>query len=93
MKRNLRYLTFAILEVLTASRKFSASNFGEVVLNHWTLLDPSVPPVTRALTVTLFPSLRSPMIFKLVTFGGASQHRDKIGRKETLDEKNKFIDA
>lgn len=77
-------LTFGILEALSGSRPFSPSTFGKVVLNHWTLLDPSVPPVTTALTVTLFPSLRSPTIFKLVTLGGAAQKKGKfIGKIDT----------
>lgn len=68
-KKNI--FTFAIFEELIASRLCSSSNLEELVLNHWTSEDPSFPLKTVAVTVNLLPSLRSPMIFKFVTFGGA----------------------
>lgn len=61
----------AILDVLNASRPFSPFNIEELVLNHCTLLEPSVPPVTIPFTVILLFSLRSPTILTFVTFGGA----------------------
>lgn len=81
------FLTFAILDVLTASRPLSSSNFEELVLNHWTLLDPSEPPVTEAVTVTLLPSLRSPIILRLATFGGAEiRIQANTQQDETINE-------
>jgi hypothetical protein len=61
----------AILDVLNASRPFSPSKVEKLVLNHCTLLDPSVPPVTIPVAVTLLFSLISPIILRFITFGGA----------------------
>lgn len=59
------------MDALNASRPFSLSNVEELVRNHWTLLEPSVPPETIPVTVTLLLSLISPIISTFVTFGGA----------------------
>jgi hypothetical protein len=48
-----------------------SSKVDEYVLYHWTLLDPSVPPVTIPVAVTFPFSRRSPIILTFVTFGGA----------------------
>lgn len=58
--------------MLKASRPSSPDRVDELDLNHWTLLAPSVPPVTVPLTVILLPSLSSPSILVFVTFGGAA---------------------
>ena len=69
-------LTFAILDVLNASKPSKLSNIEERVLNHCTRLEPSLPPVTVPVTVILLFSLISPIILTFMTFGGA-----EIGEK------------
>ena len=57
----------------------------DLVLNHCTLLEPSVPPVTIPVTVILLFSLNSPIIFTFFTFGGAGIWQRQASQKQEVN--------